>query len=1402
MSKFTCLPKLGCKKFLYLFIIIISCGNAYAQKTSQILNLEKNEKVEDFTLNKELNTPSVIKLKDGNNLLKNDKIITLKQLLGADGNTNFVATPAIPSKTGINIEKFQQYYKNIKVQHGVYSAVSNSNELQAFTGEFYQLKNVNIQPKLNEAAALNFALNYVSAKKYAWEQAKEARDAETNPLRKQLYNAAYEKLLPKGELVIVKDFYENKGADLSYKFDIYAGDPMGRAYIYVNAHTGKIMLIDKIIKHLSPNQNNTNGYSNLVPEVAFIMSGAAEMENNSPLAVGDTATVPILTRYAGVRLMGTTNVSGTGTDPSGNGSPIVNSTNGGSPFLPGQNPWVLNDKRFHGVGSNQSEQTYDLNGVGGAPISVPAYGTARSFTDLDNNWTSAEHKRGGNNEAENDDFGFDAHWGAGIVYQYWKDIHGRLSFDNVNSSIKSYIHSGVAYDNAFWNGSVMTYGDGSYQNGAQPGFAPLTSLDVCGHEIGHGVCSFTSDLVYANESGAMNEGYSDIWAAMVENYALQNIDPTLVASATNPNGFKIWDIGEQIDANDTIGTTNPPNIQNYPANDVRHTALRYMDFPGRANNPSSYAEATNSSTGGAERWTEQTNCMPTLANDQCGVHNNSGVLNRMMYVLVTGATGVTNTRNALNLAAHGSQSVTNGEPYNVTGVGFNKAEKILYLTELMLTPNATFLQARNASVLAAETLYGKCSFEYKQTILAWHSVAVGRSSDTAQCTNLPLFSASIARTTVNESSAKSNTNCTDAVTKIDLSISVLTPGFTNPLTITITPTGTASNLKDYLLSTTTLNYAANESGLKKTVLSIYNDAEVEGSIPETIALAINATDGGAFSKDTIINVSIMDDDLVPTISTTRTNLLVENFNSTTANLLPTNWNMVDRLGASTIKWLTSVNASSFGFTSKAAYVTLKSPLDALDPVAEPSYDAAAGGEVMLTTPFINATGKSDIKVKFRFAAGGEPAGDPNDPTITLDFGEIFYSYDGITFEQFQGEANRQYRLTPSATLDSIVLPAEFNGRTFKLGFNWYNDANLAVPPAFIIDDVEVSGGGQKIETELNQGVAEKQFDNKDLFYKSADDGQVIARIQNNNVDLGCVTTKLTESGNGLGSNIVLNGSIYQRAKKVITITPSLNAATATYDLTFFTTVEEIAGLVPGSLHILKIKDGTPTSGTLSNTNVTELTPIFTDNSTDGYYTYTVTGVTGFSQFLLAVNSGVLPQKLLSFNVAAQNNKFIKTTWSTTNETIGQHTIERAIKGSNDFKAVNEQTMLGGNGINEYSFDDLNVTANVVYQYRLKSVENNVVSYSSIKQAFITGKDYYVDIAPNPSDGMFKISLNGYSGMSNLIVYSATGQEVFQNRKLLENNTLISIDLTKQPAGIYMLKINTNTGTEVYKLIVQ
>jgi Zn-dependent metalloprotease len=95
--------------------------------------------------------------------------------------------------------------------------------------------------------------------------------------------------------------------------------------------------------------------------------------------------------------------------------------------------------------------------------------------------------------------------GSRKTYDYWTSVHGR-SFDNAGAAIKSYVHYSSNYDNAYWNGSVMTYGDGTY-------FDILTSIDVAAHEIGHAICSNTANLAYQPESGAMNEAFSDIWGA-------------------------------------------------------------------------------------------------------------------------------------------------------------------------------------------------------------------------------------------------------------------------------------------------------------------------------------------------------------------------------------------------------------------------------------------------------------------------------------------------------------------------------------------------------------------------------------------------------------------------------------------------------------------------------------------------------------------------------------------------------------------------------------------------------------------------------------------------------------------------------------------------------------------------
>lgn len=134
------------------------------------------------------------------------------------------------------------------------------------------------------------------------------------------------------------------------------------------------------------------------------------------------------------------------------------------------------------------------------------YGNAVDFTDNDNYWN--------NFNANLDEVATDAHWGTEMTYDYFFDRFNRNSIDGNGFKLMSYVHYGNNYVNAFWDGQRMTYGDGNGSN-----ITPLTALDIIAHEITHGLTSFTANLVYQNEPGALNEAFSDIFGAAVEWYA-------------------------------------------------------------------------------------------------------------------------------------------------------------------------------------------------------------------------------------------------------------------------------------------------------------------------------------------------------------------------------------------------------------------------------------------------------------------------------------------------------------------------------------------------------------------------------------------------------------------------------------------------------------------------------------------------------------------------------------------------------------------------------------------------------------------------------------------------------------------------------------------------------------------
>jgi bacillolysin len=304
--------------------------------------------------------------------------------------------------------------------------------------------------------------------------------------------------------------------------------------------------------------------------------------------------------------------------------------------------------RLRDVSRGLGVETYNLK-------KKTRYIGAVDFTDANNQWTEYAN-------ATKDNAALDAHLGAQNTYDYFKNVHNRNSYNNAGAKILSYVHYSANYVNAFWDGSRMTYGDG---NGTT--FDPLTSQDVCSHELGHAVCASSANLVYQKESGAMNEALSDIWGACVEYYKF----PTKGT----------WNIGEDFDI-------------------TNHQGFRNMQNPNLFSDPDTY---------GGTFWVSQT-CTPASANDYCGVHTNSGVLNFWFYLLTTGGAGTNDI----------------GSIYNVAGIGIANAAKITYRMETVyMTSSTNYAGARTGAIQAATDLFGAASAQVIATTNAFYAVGIG-----------------------------------------------------------------------------------------------------------------------------------------------------------------------------------------------------------------------------------------------------------------------------------------------------------------------------------------------------------------------------------------------------------------------------------------------------------------------------------------------------------------------------------------------------------------------------------------------------------------------------------------------------------------------------------------------------
>jgi Zn-dependent metalloprotease len=246
---------------------------------------------------------------------------------------------------------------------------------------------------------------------------------------------------------------------------------------------------------------------------------------------------------------------------------------------------------------------------------------------------------------------------AATTWQFYKDVFGRESVDAHGRTLVSSVHYAQNYDNAFWNGQQMVYGDGDGKI-----FQNFTSaLEVIAHELTHGVTQFTAQLPYQNQSGALNEHFSDVFGVLVKQWSLQQT----VDQAD-------WLVGANILA---------PGFQGRALRDMANPGTAYDD-PNLGKDPQP---------------AHMRDYDPT-EEDSGGVHTNSGIPNRA-FVLAAKDIG--------------------GKAWEVTGKVW-----YVTLTE-RLTPTADFAKAAAETISVARDQFPNDASIAAKIAKAWATVGIG-----------------------------------------------------------------------------------------------------------------------------------------------------------------------------------------------------------------------------------------------------------------------------------------------------------------------------------------------------------------------------------------------------------------------------------------------------------------------------------------------------------------------------------------------------------------------------------------------------------------------------------------------------------------------------------------------------
>ena len=541
--------------------------------------------------------------------------------------------------------------------------------------------------------------------------------------------------------------------------------------------------------------------------------------------------------------------------------------------------------------------TYDMN--------HGTSGTGTIVMDADNTWGDGRNYNASNStdSPNGQTAAVDAHYGAETTFDYYLNIHGRNGIDGNGLATYTRVHYSGHYDNMFWADTCfcLTIGDGSM-------FTTLTSIDMIGHEMTHGVTSRTAQLSYSGESGGLNEAMSDIFGTLIEFYARRGGTGSTIGDDTSATGGNYL-LGEQLSG----------------------TPLRYMYKPSK---DGASQDAWSSTLGSID------------------VHFSSGPMNRAFYFLARGASNV-----------ESSDLYSPYLPAGMTGIGNDKAARITYRALVAkLTANSKYAQARTAFLDAARELYGSPSTEYQAVADAFTAINVGTSTGDSSppTTTLTVSGGSfflMGRRTL-------NATATDdvGVTKVEFYVGSKLIGSDSSAPYSISwDTATVAN-GNRVLTSKAYDAAGNVGTSAALVVIILNPSS--DSTPPTTALTAPAS-GATLIGTPTVSATATDNVGVTKVEYYAGAMLIGSASSAPYSI---SWNTESVASGSYSMTSKAYDAAGNVGTSAAIPVIVSRPGDSTAPTT--TLTAPTSGSVISGTLLVSATAMDNVGVtKVEFYAG-------------------------------------------------------------------------------------------------------------------------------------------------------------------------------------------------------------------------------------------------------------------------------------------------------------------------------------------------------------------------------------------------------------------------------------------------